>query len=126
MEGFQGQLINVLNMTRYRQASQPQDKVYALYGVLASLDINLQPLVENTPFEEVYLDFTKRIINWRGSLDILREAGVSPAAGESRLQNTPSWVPDWDGPLIASHCVDAKPHKILLQTSAFQNPDWKS
>lgn len=73
--------------------------MYALYGVLASLDINLQPLVENTPFEEVYLDFTKRIINWRGSLDILREAGVSPAAGESRLQNTPSWVPDWRWPL---------------------------
>jgi hypothetical protein len=99
MESFHGELINVLNMTRQRQASEPQDKVYALYGVLASLDINLQPLMENTRFEEVYLDFTKRIIDWHRSLDILREAGISPAASGSSLQNTPSWVPDWRWPL---------------------------
>lgn len=99
MESFRGQLVDVLNMTRCRQASEPQDKVYALYGVLASLDMNLQPLMENTSFEEVYLDFTKRVINWHGSLDILREAGISSGAGESSLQNTPSWVPDWRWPL---------------------------
>jgi hypothetical protein len=99
MENFHVQLIHILNATRHRQASQPQDKVYALYGVLASLDFNLQPLTENTHFEEVYLDFTKRVIDWHKSLDILLEAGFPPAAGESRLQNTPSWVPDWRWPL---------------------------
>jgi hypothetical protein len=95
MESLKGKLINVLNMTRYRQASEPQDKVFALYGVLGSLAINLQPPKQNTPFEDVYLDFTRRIINWHNSLDILQEAGIPPAAGDSRLQNTPSWVPDW-------------------------------
>lgn len=98
-KSLRGKLIDVLNATRHRQASQPQDKVYALYGVLASLDFNLQPLLGNTSFEEVYLDFAKRIIGWHGSLDILREAGIPPAAGESRLQNMPSWVPDWRWPL---------------------------
>jgi hypothetical protein len=99
MESFRGQLVDVLNMTRFRQASEPEDKVYALYGVLESLGMNLPQLMENTRFEEVYLDFTKRIINWHGSLDILLEAGIPSTVGESTLQNTPSWVPDWRWPL---------------------------
>lgn len=65
MESFRGMLIDVLNMTRHRQASEHQDKVYALYGVLAALGLDLHLPKEKASFEEVYLDFTKQIINWQ-------------------------------------------------------------
>jgi hypothetical protein len=84
-ENFKENLINALNITWRRQATEPQDKVYALYGVLSYLGTSLQPLEKNTPFEYMYFAFTRRIINSHNSMDILREAGVPTAVGESYL-----------------------------------------
>ena len=89
--GLRGELINVLNRLRNQEATVLKDKVYALYGLLEQLEIDLpKPIYTNEySLEDTYLDFTHSIMKWQGSLDILREvSGVwSPYA--------PSWVPDF-------------------------------
>jgi len=96
-QSFQTQLIDVLNLTRNRQATQQEDKAFALYGVFKSLGISLS-FGNETSFQRVYLEFTKQIIEHYQSLNILREAGI-PDNRTPRPQDMPSWVPDWRSPL---------------------------
>jgi hypothetical protein len=84
--------INVLHQTRRQQATVKKDKVYALYGLLKQLEIEL---LENPDYddryslEDAYRSFTVSIIQWHRSLEILLEASGSWGTV------APSWVPDW-------------------------------
>jgi hypothetical protein len=84
--------INVLHQTRRQQATVKKDKVYALYGLLKQLEIEL---LENPDYddrhslEDAYRSFTVSIIQWHRSLEILLEAS-GPWGTDA-----PSWVPDW-------------------------------
>jgi hypothetical protein len=82
-------VVNLLNRTRSRQATKQVDRVFALYGVLQKLGAPLQKPDYGKPIGEVYCEFTRAMINWDKSIDILTEAST-PA-----LPGTPSWVPDW-------------------------------
>src|SRR5436190_4185625 len=84
-------LVGMLNMIRVRDATNPRDKVFALYGVLKELEIiNDESFVDyDQSIGEAYLRFTRRMIDWHQKLEILVEAS------EPGLPNAPSWVPDW-------------------------------
>jgi len=86
-------LLQHLQTYRFRQATDPRDKIYALL-----------PLVKNTePFtiypdygdstEEAYLMTAKAIIKASGSLDILAAASILPPS--PRNLALPSWCLDW-------------------------------
>jgi hypothetical protein len=82
-------IVDILNGTRTRQATKDVDRVFALYGVFQKLGITLQKPDYEKPVGEVYFEFTRAIINWQKSLDVLTEASTPS------LPDTPSWVPDW-------------------------------
>ncbi|KAH0536826.1 hypothetical protein FGG08_006324 [Glutinoglossum americanum] len=82
-------IVGVLHMIRTRQATMKVDKVFALYGMLQELGINLDEPDYRKPVDQVYMNFTRTIINWHRSLDILVEASLPG------LPNAPSWVPNW-------------------------------
>lgn len=83
-------LVRLLNQTRPRQATQPADKVFALYGMLQELQIPLEHMGSSNSVGEVFHKFTCAIINYLESLDLLMEAS------EPWIPGTPSWVPDWN------------------------------
>jgi hypothetical protein len=87
-------LLTALNQTRARHATVPRDKVFALFGVLKALGIQLDEpdYRDSTSEATVFLEFTRRIIEWQKSLDILIEVSNSPVTG------APTWVPDWSRP----------------------------
>jgi hypothetical protein len=87
---LQARIISVLHSCRHQDATNPKDKVYALYGLLTKLEIELpSPKYEDShSLEATYLEFAEAIIKWQGSLEILLEA-TGPWG------DAPSWVPNW-------------------------------
>ncbi len=81
--------MHVPNRTRSLQATIQVDRVFALYGVFEKLGIPLQKPDYGKSVGEVYCEFTRTLITWHKSLDMLT-AVTTPT-----LPDTPSWVPDW-------------------------------
>jgi hypothetical protein len=90
-------MVSLLNMNRKRNATEPRDKAYALYGVLRSLEVGLERPDHLKPIEDVYTEFTLDVMGWIMSPYLLIEAG------ESTLENSPSWIPDWRNTLQQPH-----------------------
>jgi hypothetical protein len=86
---FGTRLINMLDYYRHQEVTERVDKVWALVGVLQKLDIELQ--LDGADLETIYRGFTRAIINWQGSLEIVTEAN-------GFWDSSPSWVPDWSAP----------------------------
>lgn len=89
---LQKNLVWVLHMTRIRQSTNEVDRVFALYGLFQELRIPLGKPDYKKSVGEVYLDLTRTVIEWHGSLGILFEASAP------WLPDSPSWVPDWSRP----------------------------
>lgn len=82
-------LVVMMNFIRSREAKQPVDKVFALYGLFQSLGIPLQRPDYSKSVGQVYLEFTCALIQWHGCLEMLKEASRPSLPGQ------PTWVPDW-------------------------------
>jgi hypothetical protein len=85
-------LLSALIQTRWAEASEPRDKIYALLGLTTD-----RPHVVPVPnykqsLQEVFKDLTKSLLLGDPFLDMLgsRCLEVSP------IENKPTWVPDWD------------------------------
>jgi hypothetical protein len=85
-------LVWVLNMTRFRQATREVDRVFALCGLFSEIAIPLDKPDYKKPVGKVYLEFTRAVIKWLDSVGILVEASAP------WMQDSPSWVPDWSRP----------------------------
>jgi hypothetical protein len=82
----------LMESARYYQATQPHDKVYAMYGLLQERHIPLAKPDYSQPVSEVFCDLARAIIESSKSLEILYQVhGCGPTA------DLPSWVPDWSG-----------------------------
>lgn len=94
--------VNLMSKTRRQEATDPKDKVCALYGLLRRLEIKLPnpDYTVNNSLEQTYSAFTRSIIQWHRSLEILREASGPWGA------NGPSWVPDWSKPYMQLRLPD--------------------
>ena len=84
------QLSNLIYASQQREASDPRDKVYALYGLLQDcqkLDLEISYVAS---VEEVYRSAVRFCIENEGKLSILGH--VSSYRNQS---DQPSWVPEW-------------------------------
>jgi hypothetical protein len=86
---------NILTMlwhSRFREASDSRDHVYAFLGIARDnygLVIDYSP---QTTLEEVFTEMTRKIISHDGLLEVLYQKDVRAHGTSIRL---PSWVPDW-------------------------------
>ena len=83
-------LAGTMNLIRNREAKQPADKVFALYGLFQDLGIPLERPDYSKSVGQVYLEFTCALIQWHECLEMLKEV-----SGPSLL-GLPTWVPDWN------------------------------
>jgi hypothetical protein len=94
-----GLLRSWLHETRKRRSSKAKDKVFALYGVLRDLGMPLDAPNYEKDVAQVYTEFTRSVIAFGRSLDVLVEAGwpwiVQGADADDGDVHLPSWVPDW-------------------------------
>lgn len=88
-------VVYLLQQFRNFEATDPRDKLYALYGLLgletATPENNsLLSLSYDRPLQEVYLNFAIYMLTSSQSLDLLS------VPRELSDPNLPSWAPDWN------------------------------
>lgn len=80
---------------RFREATDPRDKIYSLLGFFTNnsvsrhLPLGITPDY-NSPVSAVYIHATRQMLLGSGTLDVLG-AGPPPTVASE----LPSWVPDW-------------------------------
>jgi hypothetical protein len=82
--------LQILVSARKKKASEPKDKIFALFGVLKELGLHLPMPDYQNSLEQIYTEAAIACINHGKSLDILFEA-----PSDNRRAGLPSWVPDW-------------------------------
>jgi hypothetical protein len=75
---------------RRREATDPKDKVFALYGLCSQLDVPMPHPDYAKSMSQIYSEATKAIIQHDRELDVLYLVNTPRRHG-----NLPSWVPDW-------------------------------
>ncbi|KAK4173663.1 putative heterokaryon incompatibility protein [Triangularia setosa] len=89
----------LLNKTRFKEATDPRDKVYGLLGLLTNCDEPTNLTADyNLSTKDLYIKIAMQMTNFSQSLSILHhhELPSSPIASD-----LPSWVPCW-GPTYGS------------------------
>jgi hypothetical protein len=94
INGNEMPLLPLLISYRSFQATDPKDKIYALYGVANRVDMHKLSLVPNYALStaEAYSQLATTILRNSNNLDIL---SVPRIAKDSAISTHPSWVPDW-------------------------------
>ncbi|KAH7176054.1 heterokaryon incompatibility protein-domain-containing protein [Dactylonectria macrodidyma] len=80
----------LLIFCRPKLATDPKDKVYALYGLLNYFGVELSKPDYEKPLAEIYAEITAASIKHDKNLFALNYV-----ASDSRRSGLPSWVPDW-------------------------------
>ncbi|KAG4413789.1 hypothetical protein IFR04_013061 [Cadophora malorum] len=82
---------DLIPLSRFHIVSKPQDKVYALLGLLGTSTREKLVVDVGKPVEEVYLDWSAYLFNTsRSPWDLLHQAGTSSIA----IAGLPSWCFD--------------------------------
>lgn len=81
--------LEILYRSRGSKASEPRDKVYSLFRLIAE-DPRLQPDYSRS-VHDLYKDVVRAIIDSTGTLEILSHHN----SGNKGLPNMPTWCPDW-------------------------------
>jgi hypothetical protein len=90
-------LSSILIAIQGKDATEPRDRIFALYGVIQVMGIDFPKPDYTEPVEQVYRDATRTVINLCSDLEILLYAtGFQSSVGAS------SWSLDWCGELIPS------------------------
>ncbi|KAK0744662.1 heterokaryon incompatibility protein-domain-containing protein [Apiosordaria backusii] len=103
----------LLDKTRFKEATDPRDKIYGLLGLLNNCDdpIDLSPDY-NLPAKDLYIKVALQMITFSQSLSILHQHELRSSPIMSEL---PSWVPTW-GPTYGSFT----PFQIGERTTNFR------
>ncbi len=89
----------MMQQLRERHATHPNDKAYALYGILKTVQVDkLAPVDYSQPRGKVYHPFFSSLLSWDVSLVCL----LLDANGGSLGTDMPTWVPDWSTPCRAN------------------------
>jgi hypothetical protein len=91
---------DVVSLFRGYGATDPRDNIYGLLG-LVNLEIEPDYSPSNSA-AQVYEDYTVSWIKRYSSLNILHMAYLRKT-DEVRVQNLPSWTPDWSSNIAASY-----------------------
>ncbi|KAI2464132.1 heterokaryon incompatibility protein-domain-containing protein [Annulohypoxylon bovei var. microspora] len=90
----------IVQTLRQRQATNPKDRVFALYGVLERSGLSSLPRPDyETPQGRIYHEFFRHLMKWqKSSMTLLLDAGKR-LRDNPDMRDAPSWVPDWSDPL---------------------------
>jgi hypothetical protein len=83
-------ILHILAAAREKKATEPKDKIFALFGVMKDLGLDLPLPDYQKSLEEVYTEAAIACIDYDKCLDILFEV-----PSDHRCSKLPSWVPDW-------------------------------
>lgn len=85
-------VLEMLSRGRLMQASNAEDKIYALLGISTGFDLNDSRFAidYSKSVVEIYTDFAKHMIESTGSFEVLSYVD------EYGKHGLPSWVPNWD------------------------------
>lgn len=89
VEPYHG-ILQILASARKKRATEPKDYIFALFGVMKELELDLPLPDYQKPLEQVYTEAAVACINHDRCLHILFEA-----PSDNRRSGLPSWVPDW-------------------------------
>ncbi|KAH8665163.1 heterokaryon incompatibility protein-domain-containing protein [Tricladium varicosporioides] len=91
-------LKDLIRETRYREATDPKDKIYSLYGLMGDHTNEYLKPNYSLSVAEVYSNTSRHFIMQSKSLDCLLgwQNGLPPYA--NRVLDLPSWVPDYSLP----------------------------
>ena len=102
--GRRPDFLDVFQMNRYRDATNPRDMIYGLMGLTEGMDENI--IRYEATVQATYEQSTLEIINKTGKLDVFSQILGYPDWTEdayhilqdrwgSGVEKLPSWVPDW-------------------------------
>ena len=89
-------MLELLALYRWKQASDPRDKVFGLLG-LSNLPSDCHPglaISYKKKAEDVYIGVVKALVEIDSTLDVLCHCYASSNHGNVKL-DLPSWTPDW-------------------------------
>jgi hypothetical protein len=89
---FSQGLLKLAYQFRHREASDPRDKLYALFGLVRQLEVVFRPDYTPTP-EHVFRNFALAWVDYHGSLMAVRVSQWQPARPHS-------WYPVWNEPFV--------------------------
>jgi hypothetical protein len=81
---------SIFGLVRKKQATDPKDKVFALYGLCNELGVLMPPPDYTKDLRQIYSELTKSIIQYETTLNVLYMIHTPRRRGD-----LPSWVPDW-------------------------------
>ncbi|KAK3354048.1 heterokaryon incompatibility protein-domain-containing protein [Lasiosphaeria hispida] len=90
---FGPDVLDLVRLTRPSQATDPRDKIFAVYGMLGDQKYPVEPDY-TVPVKDIYTTFTVEQINKSGRLDILSLAGSNNTTPRTNMA-LPTWVPDF-------------------------------
>lgn len=113
-------ILQLLQANRNKQCADPRDKVYALFGLLQAIAIDVPAPDYTKTIEEVYIEAADVCLQLCDSPAIL--LCISPDSESKKSVsdiNLPSWVPDWSIRSFGEHL-----HYDRMDT--YQAADWMS
>lgn len=110
------QLISaVVETLSYRQAREPKDMSYALYGVLRGFGVDLAAIDYSKPQAQIYHELCVDMLKFRPSaislLLYVNTVQNGPVSLNTRSGKSPTWVPDWSR-LETKQFVSLQPSSI--------------
>ncbi|KAH8653788.1 heterokaryon incompatibility protein-domain-containing protein [Xylariales sp. PMI_506] len=84
---------SILESSRYKDATDPRDKLFALYGILQELKVQTPVPDYDKDIDEVLFDAAVTAVESDQSLALLYQA-----CSDTRTPDLPSWVPDLGQP----------------------------
>lgn len=110
------QLISaVVETLSHRQAKEPKDMSYALYGVLRGFGVDLSALDYSKPQARIYHELCLDMLSFRYSaitlLMYVNKVQHGQTSLDTRAEESPTWVPDWSR-LEAKQFVSLEPSSI--------------
>jgi hypothetical protein len=88
---------DVLTFIHTKEATDPKDKIFSLFGVFQALKMAVPKPDYSKSVNEIYAEAAQAAILHDRSPDILDCVVLY-----GHLQDAPSWVPDWNGKVMAS------------------------
>lgn len=105
----------VVETLSYRQAREPKDRSYALYGVLRGFGLQLASLDYSKPQAQIYHELCLDMLKFRSSaislLLYVNTVNRGQSYPDTPTENSPTWVPDWSR-LETKQFVSLQPSSI--------------
>lgn len=119
VDSYQG-VLQILASARAKKATKPEDRIFALFGVMKELEVDLPLPGYQKSLEQVYTEAAIACINHDRCLHILFEA-----PSDYRRSKLPSWVPDWSDAGWRSPDPRKAPLGKGFQAAGSASPLWR-